>query len=321
MEMPMTGDASKQMMTEEVGCLAHVFNERYLHWSQVRMRDTGSFHPDLVWARMRSERSEREIVLTFGNVDYRFSITDAMTRMMEDAEFLQETCDLDEMLVRESLASALMEGASTTLRKVRCMLSEGVPPENVSDRMVLNIHRAMTFVSGNGHPSMTPESILHIHGIVMDGVLDEGCAGRFRDNDDVVVQDVMSGEVFHRPVPKGDILPGIEGLCDFINRGGDSIPPLIKGIIIHYVIAHIHPFEDGNGRVARVMFYWYVLACGCRFMEHLPLSEYIREHKGRYEESFVFAETDGNDMGYFIMYNLQTLGHDVGTRRIDSGRS
>ena len=168
---------------------------------------------------------------------------------------------------------------------------------------------------------MTPESILHIHGIVMDGVLDEGCAGRFRDNDDVVVQDVMSGEVFHKPVPKGDILPGIEGLCDFINRGGDSIHPLIKGIIIHYVIAHIHPFEDGNGRVARVMFYRYVLACGCRFMEHLPLSEYIREHKGRYEESFVFAETDGNDMGYFIMYNLQTLGHDVGTRRIDSGRS
>jgi Fic family protein len=46
-------------------------------------------------------------------------------------------------------------------------------------------------------------------------------------------------------------------------------------------------------------------------MEYLALSRYIKDHKGKYEESYVFGETDGNDMSYFILYNLGALMDSV----------
>lgn len=137
--------------------------------------------------------------------------------------------------------------------------------------------------------------------------MDEKHIGRFRDNDNVVVQDPLTGEVFHQPIPKEEIGPSVQQLCDFINDESGFLHPVIKGIILHYAIAFIHPFEDGNGRVARTLFYWYELKSGYRVMEYLALSRYIKDHKGGYEESYVFGETDGNDMTYFFLYNLKAL--------------
>ena len=80
---------------------------------------------------------------------------------------------------------------------------------------------------------------------------------------------------------------------------------------MHYVTAYIHPFEDGNGRVARTLFYWYELKKGYWLMEYLALSRYIKDHKGKYEDSYVLGETDDNDMNYFILYNLKALTDSV----------
>ena len=46
-------------------------------------------------------------------------------------------------------------------------------------------------------------------------------------------------------------------------------------------------------------------------MEYLSLSKYIKEHKGKYEDSYIFGESDSNDMTYFILYNLQALMDSV----------
>lgn len=144
-----------------------------------------------------------------------------------------------------------------------------------------------------------------------EGTLEEKYAGRFRDNDNVVVQDSLSGEVVHQPVPREHIELSIRQLCDFINDESGFLHPVIKGIILHYVLASIHPFEDGNGRVSRTLFYWYELKSGYRSMEYLAMSRYIKAHKGKYEESYIFGESDGNDMTYFILYNLKALMDSV----------
>ena len=114
-----------------------------------------------------------------------------------------------------------------------------------------------------------------------------------------------------RPIPMDEVESAVQQLCDFINDEEEFLHPVIKGIILHYAIAYIHPFEDGNGRVARTLFYWYELKSGYWLMEYLALSRYIKDHKGRYEESYVFGETDGNDMTYFIFYNLRALMDSV----------
>ena len=46
------------ILSEAVSRYARDFNERYLHWSEVRRRDTGDIDPDIVWARMKLARED-----------------------------------------------------------------------------------------------------------------------------------------------------------------------------------------------------------------------------------------------------------------------
>lgn len=317
-------DDINDIFSEDLDGYAKDFNKRYLHWSEVRYRDTGPFEPDVVWARMKLVRAGNSITLSFGGTPYRYFISDGMMKMLHEfdmratAGLFPDTVDnlrrvyySVSSLMEESIASSQMEGAITTTKKAKEMLRKNTHPKDKSERMIVNNYKAMLFIKDNTKTDLTPEFIRDIHKIVTDGTLDEKYRGRFRDNDDVVVMNPLSGEVPHQPIPYVDIESSIQQLCDFINDDSEFIHPVIKGIIMHYVTAYIHPFEDGNGRVARTLFYWYELKKGYWLMEYLALSRYIKDHKGKYEDSYVLGETDDNDMNYFILYNLKALTDSV----------
>lgn len=311
---------SKAVLSEEIKEFAKDFNKKYLHWSEVRTRDTGPFDPDTVWARMKLVRMDNSNTLVFGKTHYRYLISDRAMKMLHEFDMRTSVGSFPDVmdphkksyysissLMEESIASSQMEGAITTTKQAKEMLRKNARPKDKSERMIVNNYKAMRFIKDQTEQPLTLELIKSIHRIVTEGTLDERYMGIFRDNDDVVVQDPSSGEVFHQPIPMNEIESAMQQLCDFINDEGESLHPVIKGIILHYAIAYIHPFEDGNGRVARTLFYWYELKSGYQSMEYLALSRYIKDHKGKYEESYVFGETDGNDMTYFIHYNLKAL--------------
>jgi len=315
---------SKDVLSEEIKEYAKEFNKKYLHWSEVRLRDTGSFDPDIVWARMKLVRMDNSTTVIFGKTRYHYYISDRIMKMLHEFDMratvglFPDTIDSHRKvyysvssLMEESIASSQMEGAVTTTKKAKEMLRKNIRPKDKSERMIVNNYRAMLFIKDHNNQQLSPEFIKDIHKIVTEGTLEERYMGKFRDNDDTVVQDSLSGEVFHQPIPRDQIDSAIQQLCDFINDESEFLHPIIKGIILHYAIAFIHPFEDGNGRVARTLFYWYELKSGYWLMEYLALSRYIKDHKGKYEESYVFGESDGNDMTYFILYNLKALMDSV----------
>ena len=61
---------------------------------------------------------------------------------------------------------------------------------------------------------------------------------------------------------------------------------------------------DGNGRTARALFYWYILKNGYWLTEFISISRSIKENTEQYKNSYLFTETDGNDLTYFIDYNI-----------------
>lgn len=73
------------------------------------------------------------------------------------------------------------------------------------------------------------------------------------------------------------------------------------------MIAYVHPFVEGNGRTARALFYWYMVKRGYWLTEYLSISRVIARSKKKYENTFLYAEADGLDIGYFIDYNLEVL--------------
>ena len=92
---------------------------------------------------------------------------------------------------------------------------------------------------------ITEEGIKKIHGIVMKGVIPS--AGEYRDYDLKV-----RGAGF-TPPPFYEISENMKELIDMLNNNPDELRPIEFAAQVHYDFVWIHPFEDGNGRMARLL--------------------------------------------------------------------
>jgi Fic family protein len=73
------------------------------------------------------------------------------------------------------------------------------------------------------------------------------------------------------------------------------------------MMGYDHPFEDGNGRTARALFYWSMARSGYWLMEYTSISHILRRAPTRYMRAYLHTETDGNDTTYFLLHQLNTI--------------
>lgn len=214
-------------------------------------------------------------------------------------------------LIEESINSSVLEGASTSRQVAKDMLRDGRQPTDKSERMIFNNYNAMNFVRENHDSQLTPEIVCEIHRIVTDQTLDEPeTAGRIQQPDEARVH-VYSKEdnLLHSPPPATELPERLEALCNFADgqKVGAFLHPVVRSIIIHFWLAFDHPFVDGNGRTARALFYWSMLAQNYWLAEYVTISRILTASRADYNYSFLYTETDGNDLTYFIMYQLKVL--------------
>jgi len=214
-------------------------------------------------------------------------------------------------IVEEAIRSSQMEGASTTRRVAKEMLQQGVKPRNRSERMISNNYRALQFIKEHQDSPMTKELLLELHRTVVRDTLErKEDEGRLRTSgDDVVVENGITKEVVHTPPPAEELAEFVGDLCKFCNDTHPStfIHPILRAVIIHFMIAYMHPFVDGNGRTARALFYWSLIRSGYSLIEYISISERIYKSKGQYEQAFLQVEADELDLGYFVQYHLRIL--------------
>ena len=87
------------------------------------------------------------------------------------------------------------------------------------------------------------------------------------------VYDSNTGNPEYIPPEYNDIPKLLEELVNYINNSDDH--PIIKAAILHYQLVTIHPFEDGNGRTARIMSNYILSYYGYGFKEIGSLEEYF----------------------------------------------
>ena len=87
--------------------------------------------------------------------------------------------------------------------------------------------------------------------------------------------------------------------------------PVVRALLLHFGLAYDHPFEDGNGRTARALFYWLMRTQGYWLVEYLSISRILRSAPSKYARSFVLTETDDSDTTYFLLYQLEVLKRAV----------
>lgn len=298
------------------------FNSDYLHWDALKYKVEGGSDPELVWAIMKMMRENNYKHVDVGDLGIKYSVTEEFQEIIHDVDmrvpdgfFSRKGFNEKDMrvysvssIMEESIASSQMEGAATTRRVAKRMLRENRRPKDQSEWMIFNNYEAMTLIKGSKDKNLTSDLILKVHKEITKNTLEdrkyEGC---YRNTNDVVVSDKYTGDVYHTPIDHEDIPNAIEGLCKYVNDDRTFTHPLIKGIVIHYLIGFMHPFADGNGRLARSLFYWYLLKKGYWIVEFLSISKAIKKNRSKYDWSYLLSETDDNDITYFIKFNLQKV--------------
>jgi len=217
-------------------------------------------------------------------------------------------------LMEEAIRSSQLEGATTSRQAAKALLRSGREPKDRSERMILNNYRALMFMREEMDDRLTPEAVLELNRVLTEGTLDDpDAAGRLQrpDEERVAVFDRNDGSLVHRPPPAKQLPDRLVALCSFANAHDEDaeafMHPVVRAILLHFWLAYDHPFEDGNGRTARALFYWYMRARGYWLVEYLSISALLRKAPTQYTKAFLRTETDERDTTYFIVYQLEVI--------------
>jgi len=302
--------------------VAEQYNRSYMHWEDLKYRSDSERERRSIWALLKLMRSGNSKI-KIGGISLNYAVTADFQKTLHEIDMRSSAGKFPgeklterekskyavSSIMEESIASSQIEGASTTRSVAKKMLREKRKPKDKSERMIVNGYQAMEFIVKMKDSELTPDLILSIHQIIVNETLDEPkYEGAFRDYDDIFVKDAYTGdEYYHSPVTAGMIPQLMQDLCSFVNDNKDFTHPIVKGIILHFLIGYIHAFDDGNGRLARSLFYWFLLKNDYWIVEYLSLSRNIKEHLGKYEMAYLLSESDDNDVTYFLQFNLSIM--------------
>ena len=160
---------------------------------------------------------------------------------------------------------------------------------------------------------MSMDLILELHSLITKDTVDsENETPRLRKGkESVYITDNLHNPIIYYEAPDVNFVKKeITKLIDFANDElGDKtfIHPIIKAIMLHFWIGYLHPFTDGNGRLARLLFYWYLIKKGYWAFVYLPISKVIKRSPKQYIMAYVYSEQDDDDLTYFIDYNINKI--------------
>lgn len=330
--------ASAQRLPEVINRGRGASLGEYLHWDKLRHLDPpDGLSREEWWLGIKFARYPlfRSLPLddtagesfTFGMPDYVLRLLHFVDQRCSGEIAMPAVVTADEQarqhylvnsLMEEAIRSSQLEGASTSRRVAKQLLQSGRAPKDRSERMILNNYRALQFMRETLGDKLTPAHVLEMQRILTEGTLEnEDAAGRLQTPADerVAVYDRVDGSLVHRPPPAEQLPERLARMCAFANEAEQTedqfMHPVIRSILLHFWLAYDHPFEDGNGRTARLLFYWSMRKHGYWLTEYLTISKILRQGPAKYTRSFLLTETDERDATYFIIFQLEVIKRAV----------
>ncbi len=302
---------------------------RYRHWDTLRhVTPPAGFTSELWWTAIKLARLQMRRPMPLRDTTggaFHYTLPDPLLERLHrvdrdgsgrialpEAVTSPETRDryLISSLMEEAISSSLLEGAATTRAVAKDLLRTGRDPRTKGERMIVNNFRAMQRLREWKDQPLTPALVQEIHRVLTEGTLeDEAHVFRAPGDGIAVYANDDRGTLLHAPPHASEIAARLEALCDFANGAetGIFLHPAVKAILLHFWLAYDHPFVDGNGRTARALFYWQMLRSGFWLFEFVSISARLHQAPARYARSFLYTETDDNDLTYFLLAQLRVL--------------
>ena len=164
-----------------------------------------------------------------------------------------------------------IEGSTVTPEEVHDLLQHNEDATNSDELEALNVAKAVEFIQDTDE-ELSVDLIMKLHRICFEG--SKSFAGKLRDVE-VVIRNAY-GEIVHRGIPKDEIKREVEDMAAWYRENSDKLKPLVLAALIHNQFEYIHPFEDGNGRVGRLLLNYVLLK------HDYPPINILFEDRGRY---------------------------------------
>ncbi len=299
--------------------------DKYLTKEEIAYRIPQSISLEEAWGSVQSQRKQKRETMPFNDQEgnpFWYILTSQLHKELHEIDSLgrdsiyslvKKEIELEmvkESLMEEAVFSSAIEGAFSTVKRLKEMVDKKEPPKNIHDQMVLNNYHAMQFILKEKHQELSIDLILELQRIVTKDTLDKDDAaysGRFR-NDLVYIKD-KGGRIIYTPPDADKVLPAMEKMIAWVNQKneGGFIHPIIKASFVHLYFVHIHPFFDGNGRTGRALFYFDLIKNEYEFFKYFSISAAVQKAKGRYYKAIRDSEIHEGDFTYFLLYMAQTI--------------
>lgn len=236
-------------------------------------------------------RLEGELQLLLSEADRALGALNVVVTVLPNPDLL-----VGMFIQKEALLSSQIEGTQSSLVDVLGADEDHVPTADIGE--VINYVKAMRHglkrLRSDDFP-MSLRLLREIHEVLMQEV--RGGAAHLTPGDFRTMQNWIGGT---SPANARFVPPPPEEMQEALNRfelyiyEDDSLPPLVRCGLLHYQFETIHPFNDGNGRVGRLLVTLYLVWKGILDEPMLYLSAYLKAHQQEYYDRLTQVRVDGN---------------------------
>jgi Fic family protein len=208
-------------------------------------------------------------------------------------------------LKREVAGTSRIEGADFTDKELDAAMAE--TPEQLytrSQKQAVCAARTYRWIAKLPPDRPVREDIiLETHRRIIVGADEDHCApGKLRERD----ENVDFGSPRHRGAEGGEECKrAFSELCRALREEFRGHDPLVQALALHYHLAAMHPFQDGNGRTARALEALMLQRVGLKDTLFIAMSNYYYEEKTEYLKALASVRASSNDLTDFLVFGLR----------------
>lgn len=225
---------------------------------------------------------------------------DALTELLEIAK------------IQSTEASNRIEGIITTDDRLKKLVRNKTAPRNRSEREIAGYRDVLATIHENyDYIPVRPNMILQLHRDLYK-FNNPGFGGSYKNSDNIIAEELPDGTklVRFQPVSAWETPEAIETLCNEFNdaMNDPEMDPLLLMPIFILDFLCIHPFNDGNGRMSRLLTLLILYRSGYIVGKYISLEKLIADHKEGYYEALQDSDAgwheEENDYLPFTRYML-----------------